>query len=221
MDVDPLASMPGWAITVQLGGREFEIPALPAVDWWPVLVDSSPVTFLDLLKSETEAAHFDLDGSLLDGTITGAELSQVIADTVEEATGRSLHVAFVLATVASVAWPTIGGQLAREGFRWDVQSIGAALDAIYSIVVSSMEEKSRDKFLALLENDTVSRPGKKRTPSQRVVDEFETMAGPRPAPAPLPGKASAERSGSQPTRTRTQPLQPPQGARSAVPRQRP
>lgn len=221
MDVDPLASMRCWAITVELGGREFEIPALPAVDWWPVLLDSNPSTFLDLLKSETEAGESDLDGMLLDGMITGADLSEAASDAIEEATGRSLHAAFVLATVANIQWPVIGGQMARDGFRWDVQPIGAALDAVYAIVLEAMEEKNRGKFLALLENDTASQPGRKRTPSQRVVDEFEAMAGPRPTPVPLPGKATAAPSGSQPTRTRTQPRQPRQGARSAVPRKLP
>lgn len=199
---------------MELGGREFDIPALPAVDWWPVLAD--PTLFTELLPDDA-----DLDGMLLDGTVTSADLTEVVEDVIQEATGRTFHAAFVLTTVASVSWPAVGGQLARDGFQWDRQPIGAALDAIYAIVVASLEDKSRDKFLALLEDESVSRPGRKRTPSQKVVDEFETMAGPRPTPAPLPGKASAERSGSQPTKTRTQPRQPRQGGRSAVPRRQP
>ena len=213
MEVDPLASMRCWEITVELGGREFDIPALPAVDWWPVLTEDGPAAVVDLLKSDA-----DLDAMLLDGRITSADLTEVIRDVVEEATGRSYHAAFVLATVASTSWPVIGGQLAQSGFRWDVQPIGAALDAIYAIVIGGLEEKNRDQFLALLENDSISQPGKKRTPSQKVVEEFETMAGPRPAPAPLPGKASAGPSGSPRPRTPRQPRQPRQGGRSAVPR---
>jgi hypothetical protein len=171
---------------------------------------------IDLLKSDA-----DLDSMLLDGSITSADLTEVVSDVIEEATGRTYHSAFVLAIVASVAWPMVGGQLARDGFRWDVQPIGAALDAIYAIVVGSLEEENRNKFLALLEDEAISQPGKKRTPSQKVVSEFETMAGPRPTPAPLPGKASAGRSGSRPTKTRTQPRPPRQGGRSAVPRKTP
>lgn len=216
MDVDPLASMRCWEITVDLGGREFDIPALPAVDWWPVLTDDGPAAVVDLLKSDA-----DLDAMLLDGRVTGADLTEVIRDVVEEATGRSYHAAFVLATVASASWPVVSGQLAQSGFRWDVQPIGAALDAIYVIILGSLEEKSRDKFLALLDNDSISQPGKKRSPSQKVVEEFETMAGPRPAPAPLPGKANAEPSGSPRTRTPRQPRQPRQDDRSGVPRRQP
>lgn len=218
MDVDPLASMRCWAIGVELGGREFDIPALPAVDWWPVIVSGDASSIVDLLRS-TEGA--DLDSMLLSGQVTGEDLSQALAEAVTEVTGRSFHAAFVLATVAARTWPVIGGQLARDGFRWDVQPIGAALDAIYTIILGSMEEDSRAEFLALLEDDALSQPGKKRAPSQRVVDEFETMAGPRPAPAPLPGKASAGPSGSPRTRTQTRPRQRPQDGRSAAPRTRP
>lgn len=216
MEVDPLASMRCWEITVELGGREFDIPALPAVDWWPVLTQDGPATFVDLLRSDT-----DLDAMLLDGRITSADLAEVIRDAVEEATGRTYHAAFVLATVASASWPVIGGQLAQSGFRWDVQPIGAALDAIYAIVLGGLEEKNRDQFLALLNDESASRPGRKRVPSQRVVEEFETMAGPRPAPAPLPGKASAGPSGSPRPRTPRQPRQHLQGGRSAAPRKTP
>jgi hypothetical protein len=218
MDVDPLASMRCWAITVELGGREFDIPALPAVDWWPILVSGNFSEIVDILKS-TDGA--DLDCMLLDGTVSGADLSEAITDAIEEATGRSAHASFVLATVATSAWSMVGGQMAREGFRWDVQPIGAALDAVYNIVVGSLEKENRAKFLTMLENETISQPGRKRTPSQKIVEEFEAMAGPRPAPAPLPGKASAGLSGSPRTRTRTRPRPPRQDGRSGAPKTQP
>lgn len=214
MDVDPLASMRCWGLTVELGGRDWEIPALPAVDWWPILVEAEPTRILDLLVSSS-----DLDALLLDGTVSGAELRVALTDVIEEATGRSFHVAFVLATVAAMHWPAIGGQLAQRGFRWDVQPIGAALDAVYVAIVGGMDKEGLDKFEAILENEALTQPGKKRAPSARVIAEFESMAGPRPAPAP-PGQSSAEPSGSEPPRTPT-PRQPPrQDGRSAAPTRR-
>lgn len=220
MDVDPIASMQCWAITFELGGREFDIPALPAVDWWPVLVSSDPTKVLDLLKSDVSGAA-ELDDMLLDGRVTGEDLGTALTDALQEVTGRSMHVAFVLATAADMQWGVIGGHLALKGFRWDVLPIGAALDAIYSTLLAGMNEENTKKFLALLENETLSQPGKKRTPSERVTAEFETMAGPRPAPAPLPGIASAEPSVRQRTRTRIRPRQPHQVGRSAGPTSQP
>jgi hypothetical protein len=205
-----------WAVTVTLGGREFEIPALPAVDWWPVLTGMNPASLLDFLKSDE-----DLDGLLLDGTISGDELSEAWRDTVEEVTGRSFHAAFVLATVAAMHWPIIGGDLARRGFRWDVAPIGAALDAVYATIVEPMTPAALDKFTVLLENESLTRPGRKRVPSERVMTEFESMAGPRPAPAPLPDGANAELSGSQRPRTRIRPRPTHQDDRPGQPTPRP
>jgi hypothetical protein len=219
VEVDPLAAMRCWAITVQLGGREFEIPALPAVDWWPVLASASPRRVLDLLRS-TDGA--DLDAMLLDGELSSAEIGEAVTDAIEEATGRSLHVSFVLALAADGSWPTIGGHLAQIGFRWDQQSIGAALDAIYAVIIGNLPDDARGKFEAVLENESLTQPGKKRTPSEKVMTEFEAMAGPRPAPSSpgqQPQQSSAGPSGSALPRTRSPRQQRRQGVPSGAPRQ--
>jgi hypothetical protein len=209
-----------WAITVEIGGREFEIPALPAADWWPVITDATAMALVDILKSSA-----DLDAMLLDGRTDAAELTEVTMDAIGEATGRTFHAAFVLVTVAGMHWPVIGGILAQKGFRWDIMPIGAALDAVYAIVAGNMkDDAARDKFDLLLDNDTLTKPGKKREPSKRVLTEFEGMAGPMPAPAPLPGKSSAEPSESPRPRTRTRPrqtLQADQSEPPTRPRERP
>ena len=218
MEVDPLASMRCWAITLELGGQEFEIPALPAVDWWPILTSVQPRQVLDLLVSSS-----DLDEMILDGKLTAADLGQACTDAIEEATGRSLHASFVLALAAEGNWANIGGALSLKGFRWDVLPIGAALDAIYAVIMGGLDEDGRTKFTEILENEALTQPGKKRTPSERVMTEFEAMAGPRPAPSvpgqgPAPQQSSAEPSGSAPPRTRSPLQQRPQGGRSGVPK---
>lgn len=214
MDVDPVASMRCWAIEFSLGGREFEIPAMPAADWWPVLISGQPSTVLDLLKSGLDDPLNDL---LLTGEVNVDDLRDALTEAVEQATGRSFHVAFVLATVGNMVWPMVGGHLAQRGFRWDVQPIGAALDAVYAVMVAHLEDKVRDKFLALLENESLTGGKPSERQREKVTAEFEAMAGPRPAPAPVPGRSSAELSGSARPRTRTRPRQPHRGGRSAAP----
>lgn len=216
MDVDPVASMRCWPITIELGGREYEIPALPAVDWWLVLIEYNVLAVLDIVESGPE-----VDDLLLDGRISGEELTTALTDAIEAATGRSLHAGYVLATAAVSSWAIIGGSLAQRGFRWDVQPIGAALDAIYSLMVDGLEKDQLEKFLAVLDNESLTQPGKKRTVSKKVVSEFEAMAGTRPAPAPVPGAASAELSSGSRPRTRQRRQQPRQVGRSAGPRKQP
>lgn len=214
MAVDPLASMRCWAVTVALGGREFEIPAMPAADWWPVLTDPSGAHLVDFLKSGPDDP---LSAMLLDGTASIQDLEDVLIEAIGEVTGRSMHAALVLVAIANHRWDAIGGHLARSGFRWDIMPIGAALDAIYLVAMEGMDKDGQTKFLALLENESLSTPGKAKVPSERVVTEFETMAGPRPAPAPVPEKSIAALSGGARSRTRTRPRQRPRPGQSAGP----
>jgi hypothetical protein len=202
VDVDPLASMQCWAIDVELGGRVFQIPALPAADWWPVLAGGDLSKILDFLMSDD-----DLDQLLITGEVGGKQLSQALTDVIEEVAGRSFHAALVLTIVAQNQWPLVSGNLAQRGFRWDVMPLGAALDAIYAMVVTNMEDEPRRKFIALLDNEALTSRGKRPSTRQRaaVVTEFETLAGPKPTAGLT---ATAELSGSARPKTRRQPQQP-------------
>jgi len=203
MDVDPAASMRCWAIDVELAGRVFTIPALPAADWWPVLIRADPATVLDLLTS-TDAETVD------DILLTGELDPEALTDAVEQAAGRPFMAACVLAAAANLHWPVVNGQLARRGFRWDVMPLGAALDAVHLTLTEGMDEKDRVKFLTLLDNPV---PGRKRD-RKKGVEDFEVVAGPRPTTGVTATGAPSE--GSRP-RTRQRPRPPRQDVRSTAP----
>ncbi len=214
MEVDPAASMRCWAIELELGGRTYDVPALPAVDWWPILTSGDLSQILDLVVSSPEDP-FNLDDFLLTTELDQSELGEVLTDALEAAAGRSLHVSMVLATVATMHWASINGALVRRGFRWEDQPLGAALDAIYAEVTSRLDEEALGKFEALLEDESVSQPGKKRTASEKVRSEFEAMAGPRPTTGVV---ATGEQSGNARPKTQPRPRQLPQGGPSGAPR---
>jgi hypothetical protein len=212
MDVDPLASMRCWPIELEIGGRVYDLPALTSVDWWPVLTSGDLALILDFVVSTPEDP-FNLDDLILEGGL-GSDLGEVLTDAVETAAGRSLHVAMVLAIVAQMQWASINGALVRRGFRWEGQPLGAALDAIYAEVTSRLDKDALTKFLALLENDSLTRPGKKKI-SEKVVSEFESLAGPRPTSGV---KSTGVPSDSARPKTRTRPRQPRQDDPSTAPR---
>lgn len=217
MEVEPLASMRCWAIELELGGRTYEVPALPAVDWWPVLVSADLGKILDFVESTPEDP-FNLDDLLLDGAFTAEELTTALTDALEETAGRSFHAAFVLATVATSQWAAINGTLAQTGFRWDEQPLGAALDAVYAVVTSRLNEEALKKFLALLDNEalTTGKPsGRQRA---KVEAEFEGMAGPKPTAGVV---ASGGPSGSGRPKTQPRLQRPRQGGRSGAPKRQP
>lgn len=206
MDVDPAASMRCWAVEVQLGGRLFEVPPLPAADWWPVLTSGNLGIILDFLPSTDSDA---IDEMLLAGELDTTALT----DAVEVAAGRSLHAAIVLAVVAKQNWAVISGRLAQRGFRWDMMPLGAALDAIYAMAVENMTEENRAKFEALLDAAPAGL-GRKRRRGPRDVEKFEEIAGPKPTTGV---RASGAPSGSSRPRTRPRPRPPRRAARSTGP----
>lgn len=217
MKVDPLASMQCWAIELEAGGRTYDVPALPAVDWWPILVSRNLAGILDLVVSDP-ADPFNLDELLLTGELDAADLGEALMDAIEATAGRSYHCAFVIATVADAQWPAIGGVLAQKGFRWDIQPLSAALDAIYAVIIASLDEETRKKFLDLLDDESLSEPGKKRQPSEKVLSEFESMAGPRPTTGV---KSTGAPSDNSRPKTRQRPRQPRPAARSTEPKRPP
>jgi hypothetical protein len=199
-----------WALELELGGRTFDVPALPAADWWPVLVSGDLTQVIDFVVSTSG----DLDELLLTGEVTQDQLAQALTDAVEEAAGRSLHASIELASVAVTHWASINGALVLRGFRWDQQPLGAALDAIYAEVTGRLEKKELDKFLALLENEALTQDGKKRKPTERVMSEFEAMAGPRPTSGV---RSTGAPSDSARPRTRIRPRPPRQDDPSRAP----
>lgn len=210
MEVDPAASVQVWAIEIDLGGRTFEVPALPASAWLPVLLDGNPLMVLDLMDSTP--VDGDVDSLILSGQVPPDELVEATTIAIEQAAGREFNAAFVLAQVARTQWPLISGVLAERGFRWDEAPLGAALDAIYAIVVKHLTEEALAKFHQLLDNP-VNIPGRRPRNRDRAkaVADFEAMAGPRPEAVP----ASGARSGN--ARSRTPPRSKRGTARSTAP----
>lgn len=200
MDVDPAASLRIWAVEFDLGGRTFEVPALPAADWLPLLLEGDPLAVLDL------GDLGEIDEMILGEEITSEELGRAMTLVIEQATGRSFHAALVLAQVARLQWPVIGGDLARRGMRFDQVSIGAALDAIHVTILGLLKPEAAEKFQALLDSE-VSPGGKIRPNRAKAMADFEDMAGPKPPPV----KASAGPSGGGRPRTRPR-LRPPRQA---------
>lgn len=184
-------------IEVELGGQTYQVPALPAVDWWPIVLKLDLMAVLDLIEDTS------LDDAMISGEVDPEEIQTALVDALEAVAGRSLHALYVLAATAEQHWASVSGKLALAGFRWDVMPLGAALDAIYVTIVGAFQkQEDLDKFLAVLENETLTTPGKKRAVSAKIKDEFETMAGPRPTSGV---RSTGGPSGSARPRTRRQP----------------
>lgn len=170
MTADPLASMGCWPVTVELGGREYEIPGLSAARWWQVLVGDVDVT--DLLPV---GANDAIDEQLLNGTLSSAEMTETLTAALEEVVGRPLKSALYLVALAMHQWEAVSGRLALAGFRWDVMPIAAALDAIYFMRMENADEESRAEFLKNYDPEAALKAEKAAAQAA-----FAEMAGPKP-----------------------------------------
>lgn len=214
VDVDPLASMRCWAIEIELGGRVYDIPALPAVEWWPVLSSADLSQILDFVVSRPDDPS-NLDDLLLSGALSTEDLVEALTDAIEQTAGRSYHSALVLAAVANSQWAVINGALVQTGFRWDDQPLGAALDAVYAVIAERMDKDDLVKFRALLDNESLTAGKRRGRNRQKALAQFEEMAGPRPTTGAV---ATGERSGSARPKTRLRPRLLPQDGQSVAPR---
>ena len=206
MKADPLASMRCWAVEIELGGRIYTVPPLPAVGWWPILAEERLAAVLNLLEDSG-----DLDDRLLDGEINSAELEQALTEAVEEVSGRTMHEALVIVSVAASAWWWIGGRLARHGFRWDVMPLAAALDAVHGLLMENLTEEFKKKYEAALN------PPVKKIDRAQAVNNFATLAGPMPTGGVRMPLSSDAPSGDTPTRSQPRQQSRPPRVRSAAP----
>lgn len=208
--MDPVASLRCWPIEVELAGRTFEIPALPAADWFLVLLTGDLVQLFDYIDQDFGDPD-SVDEMILSGQITSQDLVRVMCDAIEEAAGRSLTAAFTLAGVAGANWAVVGGALAYRGFRWDSAPLGAALDAIYAVLCERLDETELQRLDAAL---TAPLPGSGRQADRdKARRDFEAMAGPRPDSA----RSNGEQSGNGPPRNRRRPQRPHPDDRSRAP----
>jgi hypothetical protein len=217
-EVDPEASLALWELDVELGGRHFTVPALPASDWFPILLSGDVGRILDMMVSTGGGDPIDPLDLLLEGKLAEGELAERCIDAFEEVAGRPFGVAFILAYSATQRWATVNGRLVLAGFDWTERPLGAALDAIYAVFTENANEEGRTKFDAFLETPINTGPkGKvRKVDAERMEAGFVGIAGPKPTTGVA--RASGAPSDNARSRTRTQPQQPHPGAGSAEPK---
>jgi len=220
-EVDPQASLSLWDLDLELGGRHFIVPALPASDWFPILLSGDATQILDSIVSTPGSEGTDPLDLLLEGKLTAEELGERLLETIESAAGRPFGVAVVLAYAATQRWPAVNGRLVLAGFDWTERPLGAALDAIYAVFTENQSEEGRAKFDALLETPitTGSKGTIRKADQARVEEGFAALAGPKPTTGVA--RAIGAPSDGARSRTRTQPRSLPQGGASGAPTRRP
>lgn len=148
---DPISSLRPWPVTVTLGGRDWDIPAMPAADWLVILMtdelDPDDV-FPGLLSSEDAA---DVEDFLSSGVITLEQMYDIVRDIVATATARQWWVGLRLILLARDSWNNIGAQLILKQVDASKVSLSAWLDTVLLTLLNSMDPKDVAMFTMQLE----------------------------------------------------------------------
>lgn len=170
---DPVWALKPWPVTVEVGGQEFTIPAMPAADWLSVLMvpEFDPDDVLPGLLPDEERDQFE--DLLFEGSFTFEE-SQVLAmDTVALVSARNWWVSLRLIDVARVAWDNLGMEMASvDAAR---VPLAAWIDVLYFHIVQLLKKEERTMFFLKLEQPP---PGfeKSEVIEEMTADQFLSMA---------------------------------------------
>lgn len=138
------------AVAVELGEWEYEVPLLYAADWLEALINGWGGIVPGLLHPEDQISVLR---DYATGRITKDELLASAKAVVEAASGRRWWQAERLVGTATndEFWPALHGSLLLRGVDLERVSFGAALNALYVLMVENMKEDKRHQFDAQLD----------------------------------------------------------------------
>lgn len=134
---------------VDVGEASYTIPAQSAADWLAVLmVEEMGIDdiFPGMLISTDRAA---VEVVLHQGILTLEDVQEVSLEIISTVCGRPWWVALRLIWGARVSWDALGGEMARHDASR--LSIAGWLDALFLVMLRSLDDSKRNMFLMKLE----------------------------------------------------------------------
>lgn len=141
--------MKPWPAVVQVGPKEFEIPALAAADWLAYLMLPAPDVdglILDLFDGGEEL--------LYSGKITVEVLYEAVLDLISLVCARPWWMALRQIYVVREAWHVLGPRM-MEKVDLERVSIAAFLDVLMVVTLECMDPKDTTMFVMKLETPPV------------------------------------------------------------------
>lgn len=124
-------------VLVELGGREYRIPAMPAAQWMLVLLERG---WADIVPGLCEGELEDLHDEIALGFVSTQECEQAAMDAVSAAAGTDWWSAVRLLHSAAQD-PAAMGELRSTGLDITTAPLGAVLVALYRIYTRDREPK--------------------------------------------------------------------------------
>lgn len=173
MEINGLAALRCWPITINLGGDTYRIGPRPAIDWIMPLIDEDWMRVVPGLLDRD--AGSPLPALLLSGTVQGAECVRAARDATEIAAGMSWWTAVRL-VLSSTQYADLSGQLVIDGVDATRVSLGAFTQATYRIMTRDADKKQRAKIDRSLEARPAGLRSEEMYDPKRASDLFAKMA---------------------------------------------
>jgi hypothetical protein len=144
-------SLKPWPTQLYLGGHEFEIPAVPAADWIPAIIDMTEDTvglLMSLLSEDDSARLTDL---MFTGTVATEDLFTLCTDLLTTVGARPWWVTVRLVSVAQQNWDTVGAEMMLKGVNASTVSLAGWLDVFLLVLLRMMDPKQTAMFTTRLE----------------------------------------------------------------------
>lgn len=168
LNVDPIWSLRPWPVVLNVGGEDFEIPAMPATDWLVYLMQPEPD--LDGLLGDWLP---DVEDLLMDEVIDLEELYDLVLELISTVSARPWYVALRLIQVARGSWDVLHPELIRRRVDPDRHSLAAWLDVLLVAILHAMDPKDTTMFTLKLE----AKPQSESTPMEEMeMDRGAFMA---------------------------------------------
>ena len=143
---DPVWALKPWPVIISAGGRDYEIPALPAADWLAVLM-VEPFDPDDVILSLVINGR-DL---LFAESVDADDLEHICLDVISTVSARPWWIALRLISMARSSWSVLGAELILKGVQADQISLAAWLDALLLTALKNMDPKDITMFTLRLE----------------------------------------------------------------------
>lgn len=131
---DPVASLAPAGVVVSLGGVEYSIPALPALNWLRIFLKEE-YSILEVVPGliEPEADRDKIEDLIAIEELTFTEISEAALDAITIASGRDYWVTVKFLAITRMSWDTVGAMMARLNIDARQVSLAAWFDAAYHV----------------------------------------------------------------------------------------
>lgn len=163
---DPRAPLQNWDIEIELAGRVWTLPAVPASEWVvPIVADQAELVIPDMFAEDSAP----IEDALYDGDLGWAEIESAYHEAVTTVAGCKWWEAQRLMALA-IDWDGVGGELLLRGFRLEERSVAETCVVVWRLLTRGKEEKDLNKILHEIE-----KPPPGMDPDE-VIDDAANMA---------------------------------------------